>query len=204
MLMRAVVVAAALACALVTQASAQSSLTDQINSVYAVQQKKDAAEKAAREAQQAEQQRLAEQREVERREAERRRATEHAAAVAAAAKKQADAAAATAKKEAEAATAAAKKEAEASADKKRDQQYEDQLRALQIEQKKLELQAAKARVDRTNDLINAELKRTDAQTDVIQSQADANRNISSGAKVLLEKTGEAEVKKQSGVFSASH
>jgi hypothetical protein len=68
----------------------------------------------------------------------------------------------------------------------------------------LELQAAKARVDRANDLINAELKRTDAQTDVIQSQADANRNISSGAKVLLERTGEAEVKKQSGVFSASH
>jgi hypothetical protein len=189
---------------LVTQASAQSSLTDQINSVYTVQQKKEATERAAREAQQAEQRRLAERREAERREAERIHAAEHAAAVAAAAKKEAEAAAAAAKKQAELAAAAAKKEAEAAADKKRDQQYEDELRALQIEQKKLELQAAKVRVDRTNDLVNAELKRADAQTDVIQSHADANRNISSGAKALLERTGEAEVKKQSGVFSASH
>ena len=80
------------------------------------------------------------------------------------------------------------------ADKLRDQNYEDQLRALEIEQKKLDLQSEQAKVARSNEYIDQDLKSEAAKTDFVQSQADANRNVSSGIKTLLEKTGDAEVK----------
>ena len=75
-------------------------------------------------------------------------------------------------------------------DKKREQDYEDQLRALQVE-------ALKTRVARENDVIDQELKEKAARTDVIKSEADSNRHISEGAKTLMEKEGEARVKKNS-------
>ncbi|WP_265474214.1 DUF5384 family protein [Mergibacter septicus] len=86
------------------------------------------------------------------------------------------------------------------ADKRRDQAYEDQLRLLQLEEMKLELERKKARVKREDDFIEQELKREAAKTDVIQSDADARRNISKGTETLLIKEGEARVKKESGFF----
>lgn len=89
---------------------------------------------------------------------------------------------------------------EASADKKRDQSYEDQLRALQLRQAEeaqkveeqksaLELERLKTRTSRENEFEDRELKKQDAQTDVIQSEADSKRNMSSGSKSLLEGAG---------------
>ncbi|EKI7040968.1 TPA: DUF5384 family protein [Escherichia coli] len=89
----------------------------------------------------------------------------------------------------------AKREAELANDKKRDQAYEDELRKLQLESMKLELQAKAARVQRENDFIEQELKERAAKTDVIQSEADANRNISSGSKELMQSEGKAREKK---------
>ena len=86
------------------------------------------------------------------------------------------------------------------ADKKRDQSYEDELRQLEIEERKLELARKKARVSREDDFIEQELKRESAKTDVIQSGADSARNLSSGSKTLMEKEGEAKVKKESCFF----
>ncbi|ENG9096174.1 TPA: hypothetical protein J1222_000002 [Escherichia coli] len=85
----------------------------------------------------------------------------------------------------------AKLEAEMAADKKRDQDYEDQLRQLELENRKLELEAKRARVNRANDFLDQELKERAAQTDVIQSEADARRNISTGTKELLQSEGKA-------------
>ncbi|REF28549.1 hypothetical protein BDD26_3477 [Xenorhabdus cabanillasii] len=90
--------------------------------------------------------------------------------------------------------------AEAAADKKRDQAYEDELRKLEIEMKKLELEKRSARAKRENEFIDQELKTQTAKTDVIQSEADANRNLSSGAKSLLESEGKAREKKSSSWF----
>lgn len=85
-------------------------------------------------------------------------------------------------------------------DKKRDQSYEDELRQLEIEERKLELARKKARVNREDDFIDQELKNSAARTDVIQSEADATRNLSKGAENLMTKEGEARIKKESGFF----
>ncbi|AOM42254.1 DUF5384 family protein [Xenorhabdus hominickii] len=90
--------------------------------------------------------------------------------------------------------------ADAAADKKRDQTYEDELRKLELEMKKLELEKRVARVKRENDFIDQELKTQAAKTDVIQSEADVNRNLSSGGKALLESEGRAREKQSSGWF----
>lgn len=90
-----------------------------------------------------------------------------------------------------AATAAANKarqdklDAEASADKKRDQSYEDELRSLEIQKQKLALAKEEARVKRENEFIDQELKHKAAQTDVVQSEADANRNMTEGGRDLM-------------------
>lgn len=70
---------------------------------------------------------------------------------------------------------------------------EDEAHALAIEERKLRLQTLKAKADRSNEYIDAELRSSAAKADVVQSEADANRNISSGAKALLEDTGKARV-----------
>ncbi|CDL82313.1 conserved exported hypothetical protein [Xenorhabdus szentirmaii DSM 16338] len=89
---------------------------------------------------------------------------------------------------------------EATADKKRDQDYEDELRKLDIEMKKLELEKQAIRVKRENDFIDQELKNQAANTDVIQSKADINRNLSSGGKAWLESEGRSREKQHSGWF----
>jgi len=74
------------------------------------------------------------------------------------------------------------------------------LRALELEERRLALQAKKAKVARANDYIDAELRDSAARTDVIQSNADSARNVTSGAKSLLEDSGKAEVKRAGSLF----
>lgn len=82
----------------------------------------------------------------------------------------------------------------------REEAFEDELRALELEERKLALQAKRARVARTDDYIDAELKREAATTDVIQSEADATRNVTEGTKSLLQDAGKAEVNRSSRLF----
>lgn len=91
-------------------------------------------------------------------------------------------------------------DAEASQDKKRDQGYEDELRSLEIQKQKLALAKEEARVKREDDFIDQELKNKAAHTDVTQSEADANRNMSEGGRDLMKSVGKAEEKKQSSWF----
>jgi len=82
----------------------------------------------------------------------------------------------------------------------RAEQQEDEDRALDIEERKLKLQELKAKADRANDYIDADLRSSAAQTDVVQSKADATRNVSTGTKALLEDTGKADVNRSSKLF----
>lgn len=82
----------------------------------------------------------------------------------------------------------------------RAEQQEDEDRALDIEERKLKLQTMKAKADRANDYIDADLRSSAAQTDVVQSKADATRNVSSGTKALLEDTGKADVNRSNKLF----
>lgn len=106
------------------------------------------------------------------------------------------------------ATAAANKkarqdklDAEATADKKRDQSYEDELRSLEIQKQKLTLAKEEARVKRENEFIDQELKHKAAQTDVVQSEADANRNMTEGGRDLMKSVGKAEENKSDSWFN---
>lgn len=99
-----------------------------------------------------------------------------------------------------AAEAANARNAEIQRKRTRDEQFEDEARALALEEKKLDLEAKKAKVARSNDYIDAELKAEAAKTDVIQSEADATRDVSSGTKAILEKTGEADVNRSNKMF----
>lgn len=170
-------------------ALAQNTLTDQINAVDAAQARQQAAIRAQQEAQRAAE--LAYQRQQQ----------EQQRAAVAAQRRREEAAAAQQKQREEAAAAEKYRQGqEAAADKKRDQDYQDQLRNIEIEQKKISLEEEKAKQARINEYIDQDLKEKSANTDVIQSNADANRNISSGEKTFLEKKGEAEIKSQSGIF----
>ena len=82
----------------------------------------------------------------------------------------------------------------------RDDGYEDQLRDLDIQERKLELQARKVHVGRENEFIDQKLKRNAAETDVVQSSADVNRNASEGVKSLLQDTGKAKLKESGRWF----
>lgn len=91
-------------------------------------------------------------------------------------------------------------ENEAANDKKRDELYEDELRNLEIQKQKLAVAREDARVKRENEYIDQELKNQAANTDLIQSKADSNRNISEGGKDLMKSEGKAEEKKESSWF----
>lgn len=91
----------------------------------------------------------------------------------------------------------AKRDAEIAADKKRDREYEDKLRAIELEKQRLELEAKTARVKRENEFLDQDLKERAARTDAIQSEADARRNISTGSKELLQSEGKAREKEAS-------
>ncbi|PBI78257.1 hypothetical protein A9993_00330 [Rahnella victoriana] len=84
------------------------------------------------------------------------------------------------------------REAERLKDKHRDQNYEDQLRQLSVDKKKLELQQLQARTAHENEFIAQDLKQQAAQTDVTQSQADANRNLSQGSQAKMISEGKAQ------------
>lgn len=159
-------------------ASAQSTLSDQINAVDAAQQNHDYVARQAWDAQQRAQQ----------------------AAYAAAQAREARAAAA-----AREVAAARQKKLDAKED--RDQAYEDKLRDLDLQEREVSLQAKKTAVSRENDIIDSDLQKKSAETDLIKSRADSNRNLSEGTKTLLEKNGnraelegQAAVKKESGWF----
>jgi hypothetical protein len=168
---------------------AQNTLSDQINAVDAAQNRQRAAAMAAEATQRAAQQGY------ERRLLDQQKAT-------AALRQQREEAAASLQRQREEAVLAErrKQQEEVAADKRRDQAYQDKLRDLDVQQRTLAVEAEKARVARANEYIDQDLKEQAARTDVVQSNADATRNVSAGAKTLLEKTGEAEVKSQSGFF----
>jgi len=86
-------------------------------------------------------------------------------------------------------------------EKKREQDYEDKLRQAQLDDVGLDLEAKKAKVSRTNDYIDQDLKKQAAVTDKIQSEADARRNLADGAKEKMKSEGRAEEKKAKGFWS---
>jgi hypothetical protein len=90
------------------------------------------------------------------------------------------------------------KEQELLKDKQRDQAFEDDLRKIAIEEKRLELEMRRAKVKRSDEYIDHELRANAANTDVVQSGADAVRNLSEGEKALLEREGESRVHKAGG------
>lgn len=62
------------------------------------------------------------------------------------------------------------------------------------------MQAKRAVVKRTDEFIDRDLKQKDASTDVIQSGADAIRNLSDGKKEKMKSEGRAEEKKARGFW----
>jgi hypothetical protein len=82
----------------------------------------------------------------------------------------------------------------------KNESYADEQRDLDLQSRKLDLQAKAVDVSRENDVISSGIAREKAKTDVIQSNADVNRNISSGIKSNLEDSGKAEVKKASSIW----
>lgn len=83
-------------------------------------------------------------------------------------------------------------------EKQRNQAYEDEQRRMALEEKRLELDMKKARVKRADDFIDSELNREKARTDVVQSEADATRNVSQGAKNMMTGIGKGEENKSKG------
>lgn len=108
------------------------------------------------------------------------------------------AAAQRAKQAAAQAAARQAKENERLADKARDQSYEDELRALALEEKRMELAHKKAMLEAqskaADKYVEQDLNTRRAATDVIQSQADANRNVTEGIRDNLQKNGDAQIK----------
>ena len=78
-------------------------------------------------------------------------------------------------------------------DKARVQGMEDEEHALDMELKRAKVAETKAmsaaRAQRANEFVDADLARQKAQTDVVQSEADSNRNVSEGAKELATGVG---------------
>ncbi|MBN3816994.1 hypothetical protein G3N57_10415 [Paraburkholderia sp. Se-20369] len=79
--------------------------------------------------------------------------------------------------------AQANRERQAATDRRR--AIEDQDRNYENRYKELQLKKLEAQVARENDRINADLARSKAETDAVQSAADANRNVSKGVEKNL-------------------
>lgn len=90
--------------------------------------------------------------------------------------------------------AAAAREKERLSDKVRNQSYEDENRQIDLELRRAALEKEKARAKRSNEYIDQELKREGAMTDVVQSQADAKRNVSQGEKEMMGGIGKGAAK----------
>lgn len=85
--------------------------------------------------------------------------------------------------------AAREQQARAAKERARNQAYEDEQRRLDLMERKAEIAGRRARADRSNDYIDRELSREDAKTNVINSNADANRNLSEGGRDMLRGVG---------------
>lgn len=72
---------------------------------------------------------------------------------------------------------------------------------LRDSETKLALAKEEARVKRENEFIDQELKHKAAQTDVVQSEADANRNMTEGGRDLMKSVGKAEENKSESWFN---
>ena len=181
---RVISVLSLVACSLTATFSAEAaSLQDQLAAVAAAENAGKAQEQSLEDARQA-------RFEQEVREERARRA--RIAAASAERQRQRDAAAAADK---------ARQLAEHQADKKRDQSYEDELRQLDLAERKLALKREATRVAREDEYIDQELKSRAARTDVVQSEADATRNLSQGGRDLMQSEGKAREKKASGWFN---
>jgi hypothetical protein len=90
--------------------------------------------------------------------------------------------------------AADARERERQKDKARNQTFEDENRQIDLELRRAALEKEKARAKRSNEYIDQELKREGAVTDVVQSQADATRNVSQGEKDLRSGIGKGAAK----------
>ncbi len=90
--------------------------------------------------------------------------------------------------------AAEARERERLKDKARNQTFEDENRQIDLELRRAALEKEKARAKRSNEYIDQELKREGAVTDVVQSQADATRNVSQGEKDLRSGIGKGAAK----------
>ncbi len=159
-----------------------SDLQSQLSAIYQAEQQGKAAEKAAAE--------LARKQREDKRKAEENR-------------RKAIARAEQQRKNKAAKLAATKREEqnlEKLLDKQRLQKKEDALFELELEERRLALEEKRARVKRTNDFIDAELKAENASTDVIQSKADAHRNLSKGIENKLTSEGKAAEEKEKGFF----
>lgn len=104
------------------------------------------------------------------------------------------------REKAEAQERAKRAEAQADAQRKRDSR-EEQIWQLEFERRKASVEMDKAKAAHANEYVARDLKRQDAETDVIKSGADATRNLSEGTKSLLQDTGKAKVKKETGLFN---
>ena len=96
---------------------------------------------------------------------------------------------------------AARIHAAALQEQRRNQAYVDRLRNTRLEESDLDLQVKKAKVARVNEYIDQDLKGEAAINDVIQSNADALRNVSEGAKAKLTSDGRANEKRAKGFWN---
>jgi hypothetical protein len=74
-------------------------------------------------------------------------------------------------------------------DRARARAYEDEQRRLDLAERKADISMRRARAERSNEFIDRELSREDAKNNVINSNADANRNISEGGRDMLKGIG---------------
>lgn len=92
------------------------------------------------------------------------------------------------------------------ADKERQQSFENAQAQVNRERADLETQRLKAQVDldtaiaeekikRSKELLDAELKKTNSETDIIQSKADVDRTIAQGVSSNLTSTGNSDLLK---------
>lgn len=72
----------------------------------------------------------------------------------------------------------------------RNQAYEDELRRIELQERRAGAAHTRASASRSNDFIDQQLKRENAHTDVVQSHADANRNLSVGARDMMKGVGQ--------------
>lgn len=179
-----------LAACLMTSALADAqTMQEQLNNLNAAQNQIQAAEQA-RQADMARQQYEAQQ------QAEKRAAQQRAQQQ----KAQAEQRAQQQEREAKAEQAVRERKYEQQKDKEREQAYQDKLRQQELEAREADLAMKKAKAKRADDFAQQELNREKAKTDVIQSEADATRNLSEGGKNLLTGQGQGAANANSGWF----